>query len=57
MECVALLAGGVDRNNYRLGSWGLGVLVALLAGGVDRNSKNTGLFLTDFRRPPRGGRG
>ena len=56
IELVALLAEGVDRNEFRHGaiaqSW-----VALLAEGVDRNTVGFLLALRRFRRPPRGGRG
>ena len=53
---VALLAEGVDRNEFPGRGMPLGV-VALLAEGVDRNLMGAADALEDVRRPPRGGRG
>ena len=36
--CVALLAEGVDRNDYDISESARAASVALLAEGVDRNS-------------------
>ena len=53
---VALLAEGVDRNQYGGSHWGL-LQVALLAEGVDRNGLEFSLAVCGKGRPPRGGRG
>ncbi len=53
---VALLAEGVDRNrNFKRVL--LSLQVALLAEGVDRNTTALVKIGTEYRRPPRGGRG
>ena len=57
MAFVALLAEGVDRNQYPRCHLCIRGRVALLAEGVDRNQClviGSGL---DVGRPPRGGRG
>ena len=54
---VALLAEGVDRNQYDLLNIREMVSVALLAEGVDRNTTWRICGATDIGRPPRGGRG
>ena len=55
-QAVALLAEGVDRNQY---GWFERRLqyVALLAEGVDRNIVNVDKVARFRGRPPRGGRG
>ena len=56
MVWVALLAEGVDRNDFFLGCIRVEV-VALLAEGVDRNFLLPLFHYLLKSRPPRGGRG
>ena len=55
-QAVALLAEGVDRNNF-FAQFGPKGLVALLAEGVDRNYNRFLSPVAEWSRPPRGGRG
>ena len=57
MAFVALLAEGVDRNQYPRCHLCIRGRVALLAEGVDRNVAGVSSTQCTCRRPPRGGRG